>query len=150
MLKEFKAFLMRGNVVDLAVAVVIGAAFGKIVTSFVNDILMPPIGLALGRVDFTNLFVSLTGQSYPSVAAAKAAGAPTVNHGIFINTLIDFVIVAFAIFLVVKAVNRLMPKKEEAAPPALTRECPLCTMSIPVKARRCPHCTSEVPSQVRA
>jgi large conductance mechanosensitive channel len=149
MLKEFKAFLMRGNVVDLAVAVVIGAAFGKIVTSFVTDILMPPIGLALGRVDFTNLFVSLSGQPYPSVAAAKAAGAPTLNYGIFINTLIDFVIVAFAIFLVVKAVNRLMPR-EAPPPPAVTRECPLCTMSIPVKARRCPHCTSEVPSQVRA
>ena len=149
MLKEFKAFLMRGNVVDLAVAVVIGAAFGKIVTSFVNDILMPPIGLALGRVDFTSLFVSLTGQSYPSVAAAKAAGAPTLNYGLFIQTLIDFVIVAFAIFLVVKAVNRLMPR-EAPAPPAATRDCPLCTLSIPVKARRCPHCTSEVPSQVRA
>jgi large conductance mechanosensitive channel len=149
MIQEFKEFAMRGNVVDMAVGVVIGAAFGKIVTSFVNDILMPPIGLALGRVDFTNLFVSLTGQSYPSVAAAKAAGAPTLNYGIFIQTLIDFVIVAFAIFLVVKAVNRVMPK-EEAAAPALTRECPLCTMSIPVKARRCPHCTSEVPSQVRA
>jgi large conductance mechanosensitive channel len=149
MLKEFKAFLMRGNVVDLAVAVVIGAAFGKIVTSFVNDILMPPIGLALGRVDFTNLFVSLSGQPYPSVAGAKAAGAPTLNYGIFINTLIDFVIVAFAIFLVVKAVNRLMPR-EEPAPAPLMRDCPLCTLSIPVKARRCPHCTSEVPSQVRA
>jgi large conductance mechanosensitive channel len=149
MLKEFKAFLMRGNVVDLAIAVVIGAAFGKIVTSFVNDILMPPIGMALGRVDFTSLFVSLTGQSYPSVAAAKAAGAPTLNYGLFIQTLIDFVIVAFAIFLVVKAVNRLMPR-EEPAPPGPTRDCPLCTLSIPVKARRCPHCTAEVPSQVRA
>jgi large conductance mechanosensitive channel len=149
MLKEFKAFLMRGNVIDLAVAVVIGAAFGKIVTSFVTDILMPPIGLALGRVDFTNLFVNLTGQPHPTVAAAKAAGAPTLNYGIFIQALIDFIIVAFAIFLVVKAVTRLVPR-EQAPPPALTRECPLCTLSIPVKARRCPHCTSEVPSQVRA
>jgi large conductance mechanosensitive channel len=149
MLKEFKAFLTRGNVVDLAVAVVIGAAFGKIVTSFVTDILMPPIGLALGRVDFTSLFVSLTGQPYPSVAAAKAAGAPTLNYGLFIQTLIDFVIVAFAIFLVVKAVNRVMPR-EQAPPPAPTRDCPMCTLSIPAKARRCPHCTAEVPSQVRA
>jgi large conductance mechanosensitive channel len=146
MLKEFKAFLMRGNVVDLAVAVVIGAAFGKIVTSFVSDILMPPIGLVLGRVDFTNLFLSLTGQPYPSVAAAKAAGAPTLNYGIFLNTVVDFVIVAFAIFLVVKAVNRLVPK-EGAPPPVPMRECPLCSLSIPVKARRCPHCTSEVASQ---
>src|SRR5215510_11305583 len=107
MLGEFKAFLMRGNVVDLAVAVVIGAAFGAIVTSFVNDLLMPPIGLALGRVNFAELFVTLSGQSYPTLAAAKAAGAPTINYGVFINTVINFVIIAFAVFLLVKQVNRL-------------------------------------------
>jgi large conductance mechanosensitive channel len=147
MLKEFKAFLLRGNVVDLAVAVVIGAAFGKIVTSFVSDILMPPIGLVLGRVDFSSLFISLTGQSYPSVAVAKAAGAPTINYGLFINTLIDFVILAFAIFLVVKAVTRLVRQQE--APPAPAKPCPWCTLSIPLAARRCPHCTAEVAAQAR-
>ena len=143
MLKEFKAFLMRGNVVDLAVAVVIGAAFGAIVTSFVNDLLMPPIGLALGRVNFSDLFINLSGQAYPSVAAAKAAGAPTINYGIFLNTLINFVIIAFAIFLVVKGVNRLTAKPAPEAAPT-TKECQFCAMSIPIKARRCPHCTSEV------
>jgi large conductance mechanosensitive channel len=143
MVKEFKAFLMRGNVVDLAVAVVIGAAFGAIVTSFVNDLLMPPIGLALGRVNFSDLFINLSGQNYPSVAAAKAAGAPTINYGIFLNTVINFIIVAFAIFLVVKAVNRLTEKPAPAAAPT-TKECQFCAMSIPIKARRCPHCTSEV------
>ena len=143
MVKEFKAFLMRGNVVDLAVAVVIGAAFGAIVTSFVNDLLMPPIGLALGRVNFSDLFINLSGQNYPSVAAAKAAGAPTINYGIFLNTVINFIIVAFAIFLVVKAVNRLTEKPAPAAAPT-TKEWQFCAMSIPIKARRCPHCTSEV------
>jgi large conductance mechanosensitive channel len=143
MLKEFKTFLMRGNVVDLAVAVVIGAAFGAIVTSFVNDVLMPPIGLALGRVNFSDLFINLSGQAYPSVAAAKAAGAPTINYGIFLNTVINFVIVAFAIFLVVKGVNRLTAKPAPEAAPT-TKECQFCAMSIPIKARRCPHCTSEV------
>src|SRR5215471_11843538 len=107
MLKEFKAFLMRGNVVDLAVAVVIGAAFGAIVTSFVNDLLMPPIGLALGRVNFADLFVTLSGQSYPTLAAAKAAGAPTINYGVFINTVINFVIIGFVVFMIVKQANRL-------------------------------------------
>ena len=143
MVKEFKTFLMRGNVVDLAVAVVIGAAFGAIVTSFVNDVLMPPIGLALGRVNFSDLFINLSGQAYPSVAAAKAAGAPTINYGIFLNTVINFVIVAFAIFLVVKGVNRLTVKPAPEAAPT-TKECQFCAMSIPIKARRCPHCTSEV------
>src|SRR5215475_10453432 len=109
MLNDFKAFLMRGNVVDLAVAVVIGAAFGAIVTSFVNDILMPPVGLALGRVNFADLFINLSGQAYPTLAAAKAAGAATINYGVFINTVINFVIVAFAVFLLVKQVNRLTP-----------------------------------------
>ena len=142
MLREFKAFLMRGNVVDLAVAVVLGAAFGAIVTSFVNDLLMPPLGLALGRVSFTDLFVTLSGPSYPTLAAAKAAGAPTLNYGVFINTIINFVFVAFAVFLLIRQVNRL---KGPPPPPApATRECPQCATPIPVKARRCPHCTSEV------
>jgi len=142
MLSEFKAFLMRGNVVDLAVAVVIGAAFGAIVTSFVNDLLMPPIGLALGRVNFADLFVTLSGQSYPTLAAAKAAGAPTINYGVFINTVINFVIIAFAVFLLVKQVNRLTPKPAPA--PATTKECSFCASMIPIKAKRCPQCTSEL------
>jgi large conductance mechanosensitive channel len=141
MMQEFKAFLMRGNVVDLAVAVVIGGAFGAIVTSFVNDILMPPIGLALGRVNFADMFISLSGQSYPSLAAAKAAGAPTMNVGLFINTIINFVIIGFVVFLLVRQVHRL------TAPPAAaptTKECPYCASMIPLKARRCPQCTSEL------
>ena len=142
MISEFKAFLMRGNVVDLAVAVVIGAAFGAIVTSFVNDILMPPLGLLLGRVNFADLFVSLSGQSYPSVAAAKAAGAPTLNYGAFINAIINFVIVAFAIFLLLRQINRFFPKPPAAAP--TTTECAYCASTIPLKAKRCPHCTSEL------
>ena len=143
MLGEFRTFLMRGNVVDLAVAVVIGAAFGAIVTSFVNDLLMPPIGVILGGVNFSDLFISLSGRSYASLAAAKAAGAPTLNYGVFINTMLKFVIVAFAVFLLVKQVNRLKgPAPAPAAP--TTRECPQCAMAIPLKARRYPHCTSEV------
>jgi len=139
--KDFKAFLTRGNVVDLAVALVLGAAFGAIVTSLVSDILMPPIGLALKRVDFTNLFVSLTGQPFPSLAAAKAAGAPTINYGVFINTIINFVIVAFAMFIVVRQAVRLNPPPATA--PA-TRECPFCLSAIPRRATRCAHCTSAV------
>lgn len=141
MLKEFKTFVMRGNVVDLAVGVVIGASFGAIVTSLVNDVIMPPIGLLLGRVDFSHLFVNLSGQAFSSLAAAKAAGAPTLNYGLFINAVINFLIVAFAVFLVVRQVNRLFPK-----PPAVpsTKECGHCAMSIPLRARRCPHCTSEL------
>ncbi len=142
MLQEFKQFAMRGNVLDLAVAVVIGAAFGKIVTSFVNDILMPPLGLLAGRVDFSNLFVSLSGRSYPTLAAAKAAGAPTINYGLFLNTVLDFLIVAFAVFLLVRQVNRFARKPEAA--PATSRECPFCVSSIPIRAVRCPHCTSEL------
>ena len=148
MLSEFRTFLMRGNVVDLAVAVVIGAAFGAIVTSFVNDILMPPLGLLLGRVNFADLFINISGQPYPTVAAAKAAGAPTLNYGVFINTIINFVIIAFAIFQVVRMVNRLQgPAPTPAAP--TTRECPQCAMAIPLKARRCGHCTSEVAAATR-
>lgn len=138
--KDFKNFLTRGNVVDLAVALVLGAAFGAIVTSFVNDLLMPPVGLALKGVDVTNLFVSLTGQPYPTLAAAKAAGAPTLNYGLFINTIISFVIVAFAMFMVVRQIARMRP----APPAASTRECPFCLSLIPPRATRCAHCTSDL------
>jgi large conductance mechanosensitive channel len=141
MLSEFKAFLMRGNVVDLAVAVVIGAAFGAIVTSFVNDILMPPIGLALGRVNFADLFISLSGESYPTLAAAKAAAAPTINYGLFLNAVINFVIIGFVVFLLVRQVNRLTARP--AAAPT-TKECPFCASTISLKAKRCPQCTSEL------
>jgi large conductance mechanosensitive channel len=141
MISEFKKFIMRGNVLDLAIGVIIGAAFGKIVTSLVEDILMPVIGLAAGKMDFSNFFVSLNGQSYPTVAAAKAAGAPTLNYGIFINTVIGFLIVAFVIFLVVKQVNRLLPPPPPP-PPTAVKECPQCCTSIPLAAKRCPACTS--------
>ncbi len=144
MLKEFKEFIMRGNVVDLAIGVVIGAAFGKIVTSFVEDILMPPIGLALGGADFSNLFINLSGKDYPSVAAAKAAGAATLNYGIFLNNVINFVIIAFAIFLLIKQINRMQRPAPTVAAAPTTKECPHCLSTIPVKATRCPHCTSEL------
>src|SRR5512145_368171 len=140
MYKEFKEFIMRGNVVDLAIGVVIGAAFGKIVTSFVEDILMPPIGLALGNVDFSNLFINLSGKDYPSIAAAKAAGAATLNYGIFINNIINFLIIAFVIFLLIKQINRM---QRPAAAPA-TKDCPHCLSTVPVKATKCAHCTSEL------
>ena len=140
MFQEFKKFISRGNVLDLAIGVIIGAAFGKIVTSVVNDLLMPIIGLALGKVDFSNLFISLNGQSYPTIADAKKAGAATVNYGIFINTVIEFLIIAFVIFLIVKQVNRLMPPPPP--PPASTKECPQCCTAIPIAAKRCPACTS--------
>jgi large conductance mechanosensitive channel len=142
MLKEFKEFIMRGNVLDLAVAVVIGAAFGKIVASFVEDILMPPIGLALGGADFSNLFINLSGKAYPSVAAAKAAGAPTLNYGIFLNNIINFLIIAFAIFLLIKQINRLQKPAPAPAPVPTTKECPHCLSVIAIKATRCAHCTS--------
>lgn len=142
MLREFREFIMRGNVVDLAVGVVIGVAFGAVVTSFVNDILMPPIGMLTGQLDFSNLFINLSNESYPSLAAAKAAGAPTLNYGLFINTIINLVIVGFAVFLLVRQVNRL---KGPPPPPApATKECPRCASAIPVKAQRCPQCTSEL------
>ena len=144
MLKEFKAFAMRGNVLDMAIGIVIGVAFGKIVTSFVNDVVMPPIGLLLGKVDFSNLFIDLSGKSYATLAEAKAAGAATVKYGVFLNTVIDFIIVAFAIFLLVRQINR-MKRQEEAAPaPPTTKECPYCLSSIAINATRCSHCTSEV------
>ena len=141
MLQEFKKFAMRGNVIDLAVGVVIGAAFGKIVGSLVADVIMPPIGLLLGGVNFSNIFINLSGGDYATVAEAKEAGAATINIGLFINTVIDFTIIAFAIFLLVKQVNRLMP----APPPAAsTKECPYCFSAIPIKATRCPQCTSQL------
>jgi large conductance mechanosensitive channel len=143
-LKEFKDFAMRGNVLDLAVGIVIGAAFGKIITSFVSDILMPPIGAILGKADFSNLFIDLTGAGHASLAAAKAAGAATLNYGSFINTVIDFLIVAFAIFLLIRQVNRFS-RQPEAAPAPTTKDCPHCLSSIPLKATRCAHCTSELP-----
>ncbi len=142
MLKEFKDFVMRGNVLDLAVAVIIGGAFGKIVTSFVNDIIMPPIGLLLGGVDFTNLFISLNGKTYDSLDAAKTAGAATLNYGLFLNTVIDFAIVAFVIFLIIKSVNRMQKPAPAAAP--TTKECPYCISTISINAKRCPHCTSQL------
>jgi large conductance mechanosensitive channel len=145
MLKEFKEFAMRGNVMDMAIGIVIGAAFGKIVTSFVGDILMPPIGLLLGGVDFSNIFVVLGEGDYASLEAAKEAGAATWNIGLFINTLIDFLIIAFAIFLVVKAMNRLKRQEEEKPAPApTTKDCSYCFSSIPLKATRCPNCTSQL------
>ncbi len=142
MLEEFKEFALRGNVLDLAIAVVIGAAFGNIVSSFVNDILMPPIGLLLGNADFSNLFINLSGGRYESLAAAEEAGAVTLNYGMFINNIVDFVIIAFALFLVVRQVNKLQREEEPAEP--TTKECPYCLSTIPVGATRCPQCTAEL------
>jgi large conductance mechanosensitive channel len=142
MLKEFKAFIMKGNVLDLAVAVIIGAAFGAIVTSAVNDVIMPPIGLLLGNVDFKDLFVSLSGQSYPTLAAAKAAAAPVIAYGQFLNTVVNFLIVAFVIFMVVRTANRF--QKPAPAPAATTKDCPFCFSAIPIPAKRCPNCTSQL------
>ncbi|HEX6433866.1 MAG TPA: large-conductance mechanosensitive channel protein MscL [Gemmatimonadales bacterium] len=147
MLKEFKAFALRGNVLDLAVGIIIGGAFGTIVKSLVDDVLMPPIGLALGNVDFSNLFLLLKAgpkalPPYTSIADAHAAGAVTVNYGQFINNVIVFIIVAFAVFLIVRAANRLKPQDADAAP--ATKDCPYCRMAIPVGATRCPHCTTEL------
>lgn len=144
MFKEFKEFAMRGNVLDMAVGVIIGAAFGKIVNSFVADIMMPPLGLLLGQVDFSNLFINLSGKPLASLAEAKTAGAPTINYGLFINQVIDFVIVAFAIFLLIRQINAMRRRSE--APPAVptTKSCLYCLSDIPLKATRCPHCTSEL------
>ena len=142
MLKEFKDFAMRGNVLDMAIGVILGAAFGKIVSSFVSDILMPPIGLLLGHVDFSSLFVNLSGQPQPSLAAAKSAGVPTINYGVFFQTILDFTIIAFLIFMVVKQVNRFNKPDAPAAPS--NKNCPYCLSEIPVKATRCAHCTSDV------
>jgi len=141
-LKEFKEFAMRGNVLDLAVGIIIGAAFGTIVNSLVNDIIMPPIGQLLGQIDFSSLYINLTGTAYPSLAAAKEAGAATINYGTFINAVINFLIVAFVVFLIVKQFNRL--KKEAPPAPPNTKDCPFCATAIPLAATRCPHCTSEL------
>lgn len=141
MFKEFKEFALKGNVIDLAVAVIMGIAFGAIISSLVNDIIMPVIGYALGGVNFNDLFISLNGTVYPSLAAAKAAGAATINYGVFINTIINFVIVAFVLFLLVRSINQL---KKAPAPAATTKDCPYCFTAIPIPATRCPNCTSEL------
>lgn len=142
MLKEFRDFAMKGNVLDMAIGVIIGGAFGKIVSSLVSDVLMPPLGLLIGHVDFSSLFLNLSGTPQPSLAAAKAAGTPTLNYGVFLQTVFDFLIIAFVIFLLVKQVNRL--KKEPPAGPPTTKECPFCLSAIPIKATKCAHCTSGV------
>ena len=144
MLKEFKDFALRGNVIDMGVGIIIGASFGKIVTSFVSDVLTPPLGLLLGRMDFSNLYVNLNlgGPEYASLSEAKAAGAPTLNYGYFLNNVIDFVFVAFALFFLIRWVNRLRGPAPEVAPPVPTRECPECLSQVPVAARRCAQCTS--------
>jgi large conductance mechanosensitive channel len=140
-IKEFRDFAARGNVIDLAIGVIIGAAFGKVVTSVVNDLIMPPIGMALGRVDFSSLFIALDGGTYESVVKAKEAGAPTLNYGLFLNTCLEFLIVAFAVFVLVRQVNRLKgPRVIDA------RDCPFCLTKIPLKATRCPACTAEIRS----
>lgn len=144
MLKEFKEFAMKGNVLDMAVGIIIGAAFGKIVSSFVADVLMPPLGLLLGKVDFANLFVTLSGQSFATLEEAKKAGAVTLNYGLFINTCVDFLFVAFAVFLMVKQVNKLRAPAPAPPAPATTKDCPFCTSAIPLKATRCPQCTSDL------
>ena len=142
MLKEFKEFAMRGNVLDMAVGIIIGAAFGKIITSLVGDVLMPPLGLILGKVDFSNLFLNISGKSYDNLTAAKAAGAPTINYGVFLNNIIDFLVVAFAIFLLIRMVNRWNKPAPAAAPK--TKDCSYCATAIPIPAKRCPNCTSQL------
>ena len=141
MLKEFKEFVMRGNVLDMAVGIIIGAAFGKIVSSLVGDVLMPPIGLILGQVNFSDLFINLSSTPYATLAAAKAAGAATINYGAFIQSLIDFLIISAVIFMLIRQVNRF---KKETPPAPSGKTCPHCISNIPLKATRCPHCTSEV------
>lgn len=145
MLKEFKEFAVRGNVVDLAVGIIVGGAFGKIVSSFVNDLLMPPLGLLAGKMDFTNLFINLGDIKYTSLDAAKKAGAPTLNYGMFINTTVDFILMAFAVFLLVKWINKLRgPAPVPAPAPPATKDCPYCCSAIPLQAKKCPNCTSEL------
>jgi large conductance mechanosensitive channel len=142
MFKEFKEFVMKGNVLDLAIAVIIGLAFGAIVKSLVDDIIMPPIGLLLGNINFADLFINLSGTAYPSLKAAKDAGAATINYGLFLNTVINFIIIAFVLFLIVRQINRM--KKEPAPAAPTTKECKYCLSTIPVKATRCPNCTSQL------
>jgi large conductance mechanosensitive channel len=144
MLKEFKEFAMKGSLLDLAIGFILGGAFGKIVSSLVNDVIMPPIGLLLGKVDFASLFINLSGKSYATLAEAKAAGAATINYGIFLNVFIDFLIVALVMFLLVKQVNKLRRKPAEAHAVPTTKECPFCFSVIPIKAVRCPNCTSQL------
>ena len=144
MLKDFKEFAMRGNVVDLAVGVIIGGAFGAIVNSLVNDIIMPPIGMALGQVDFSSLFVNLSNKEVTSLAQAKEVGAATLNYGLFINTVLNFLIVAFCVFMIVRWMNSLAKKPATAPAAAPTRECPYCLLTVPLKATRCPNCTSQL------
>jgi large conductance mechanosensitive channel len=139
MLKEFREFALKGNVIDLAVGIIIGAAFNKVVQSLVNDVIMPPIGRLVGKVDFSSLFVNLSGESYKTLADAKKAGAATINYGLFINNIVDFTIMAFVVFLMVRQINRL---RREQTPPPATKECPFCLSKIPLAATRCPQCTS--------
>lgn len=146
MLKEFRDFAMKGNIVDLAIAVIIGGAFGKIITSLVNDIIMPLVGTLLGRVDFSNLFIVLGNGKFKTISEAKAAGVATLNYGLFINNIIDFLIIAFCIFLVMKKVSRLMRKKEEEVTAPKTKECEYCFTEVPIAATRCPNCTSTIKS----
>lgn len=159
-LNEFKAFAVRGNVIDMAVGIIIGAAFGKIVDSMVNDVIMPPLGWLMGKVDFTNLYLTMpttldelgNTPKYASLEAAKAAGAVTINYGVFINTLISFILVAFAVFLLIKGINKLQAaaKKEEATESAATQKaCPYCFTQIDIRATKCPHCTSDIPAEVQ-
>ena len=143
MIEEFKKFAMRGNVIDLAIGFIMGGAFGAIVTSLVKDIIMPPIGLILGKVDFANLFIDLSGKGYATLADAQKVGAPTINYGVFINTIINFLIVAFVLFLLIRQINQLTAKPAPAAAPT-TKDCPYCFSSIPLKATRCPSCTSQL------
>jgi large conductance mechanosensitive channel len=144
MLKEFKEFAMRGNVLDMAIGIIIGAAFGKIVSSFVADIVMPPVGMLMGQVDFSQLFIALNGQHYDTLAAAKEAGVATLNYGLFVNTILDFLIVAFAVFLLVRAVNSAKRKQEAAPAEPTTKKCPRCLFEIPIAATRCGYCTTDV------
>ena len=144
MLKGFRAFLLRGNVLDLAVAVIVGAAFARVVSSFVDDLLMPPLGLLLGGADFKDLFFDLSGRGFATLAEAQAAGAPTLRYGLFLNAIVNFLVVALAIYLLVKQVERMLPRAPVAAP--VTRDCPFCLTAIPLGARRCAACTSEIPA----
>jgi large conductance mechanosensitive channel len=142
MLKEFKEFALRGSLVDMAVGIIIGAATTTLVKSLINDVIMPPIGLLLGKVDFSNLFINLSSTPYSTLAEAKNAGAPTINYGVFINEILNFLLILFVLFLIVRYINRLRRKKEQA--PQNTKECPFCLSQIPLKATRCPHCTSQL------
>ena len=144
MWQEFKKFVARGNVLDLAVGIVLGAAFGTVVNSFVKDVLMPPIGMLTGGIDFSELYINLGATEYESLAAAAESGAPTINYGVFFNNILSFFIIAFAVFLVVKAYNRMMVRQQEAPPPPTEKPCPQCRMNVPVDATRCPYCTSEI------